>query len=90
MLDRRQAYQVHLGAFRDAQAAERLRSIVSNQGFEIAIVERPLGNGETWLLAVSGDFADRTEALRLAARLHGEIGIDPLVVRAPAITGDAG
>lgn len=90
MLDPRQVYQVHLGAFRDAQAAERLRSMVSNQGFEIAIVERPIGNGETWLLAVSGDFADRTEALRLAARLHQEIGIDPLVVRAPAIAGDAG
>lgn len=58
--------------------------------FEIAIIERPTGNGETWLLAVSADFADRTDALRLAARLHREIGIDPLVVRAPTIAGDAG
>ena len=90
ILDRGQAYQVHLGAFRDAQAAERLRSMVSDHGFEIAILERPIGNGETWLLAVSADFADRTDALRLAARLHREIGIDPLVIRAPVIAGDAG
>jgi hypothetical protein len=87
---RHHAYQVHLGAFRNPQAADRLRNMVNDRGFEIAIVERPIGTGETLLLAVSAAFADRTDALRLAARLHREIGIDPLVIRVPAIAGDTG
>lgn len=82
--DRRdQTYQVQLGTFRDAATAERLKTILEERGFAIGIVESRLDDGGLWHLARSADFDLRADALRLAARLHRELGIDPLVVRSP-------
>lgn len=82
--DRRdQTYQVQLGTFRDAATAERLKTILEERGFAIGIVESRLDDGGPWHLARSADFDLRADALRLAARLHRELGIDPLVVRSP-------
>lgn len=80
---RDQTYQVHLGIFRDAATAERLKTVLLQRGFAIGIVESRLDDSETWHLARSAEFARRADALRLAARLHRELGIDPLVVRSP-------
>jgi hypothetical protein len=86
---RDQPYHVHLGVFRDAATAERVRAILLQRGIAIGIVESRLGDS-TWHLARSGDFFDRTDALRMAVRVHQELGIDPLVVRAPADVNGAG
>jgi cell division protein FtsN len=72
-------FAVQLGAFLQSHNAGVFAREVAAKGYEADIIEREDSRGRTWYLVRHGSFADRSQAVAAAVKLHVREGFEAVV-----------
>jgi len=78
----RGAVFIQVGAFHEADRAEKLCGGLAAKGYELAVAAQPSKTGRNWYICRSTAAADRAEAAALAARLRDKEKTPALLVPA--------